>query len=241
MSDILSSIVTTIKNKVVDLYDTHNTEFNLDRYNRIIDMVTQAIVDNSDISMMDKLKLYYASLLHPTNHINFHGFDYGHAREILNSIELPEFIHNKNNCFIEEVVYLLDLNISNLSNPDEDLWKYILSDCINIDLINPKRLYNYAILLRKNGVPLYTRYTPYIKSRDKMDRICHPTKKYNCFMEYIYHIVLFLPDQTRSRNKYLLSIIESNREKMIRLCLIYGDQEYLTLDDLREWADIESE
>ncbi len=235
---MLSNIATTMQQKVINLYDTYDTDFNLDRYNRIIDMVTQAIVDNSDISMMDKLKLYYASLLHPTDHINFHGFDYENAREILN--ELPNFIHNKN-CFIEEIIQLIKINISNPSNPDEDLWKYILSDCINIDLINPKRLYDYAIFLRKNGVPLYTRYVPYIKNKNNLDRICHPTKKYNCFMEYIYHIGLFLTDQIKSNNKYLLSLIESNREKMIRLCLIYGDKEYITLDDLREWADIKLE
>lgn len=239
MNQQLEKISDTIKTKVLNLYNIYSIKFDNDKYIRVIDMVTRAMISDSDIPMVRKLQLYYSALLYPTNNIFFHRYDHGHARDILNEIIFPTIIGNREN-FIEEVVDLIAIMTKPKINPENDPWKYIIKDAILIDRISPPYLVQDAIRLRQNGIPLYTRYTVQIKEKSNMKSICNKSEKYRSFMEYIYHVKLHEQGPIISRNQYLIGVIDSYHDKIIDLCLIFGEEGCIIFDDLRKWARIDT-
>lgn len=217
MHDIISN---DIKKEVIKLHEYHNIEFDIYKYERIIDIVVRAIMDDDNISMVDKLTIYYASLLYPTNNIRVYSFDYENARSILTSAKIPKYM-------------LIDDIIGNIKMTEGKLG--IIYHAIQADDTNPTALLDKATSLYKRGIPLYTRYTPYIKYKSQITSICTPQKKFNSFMEYIYHVGLFLHKKIDTKNKYLLKLLDNNKEKMIQLCMLYGEKECIEEKDIREW------
>jgi len=214
------TISNTIKIEVIKLHEYNNVEFNIPRYERIIDMVVRAIMEDDNISIIDKLTIYYASLLYPANNIRFYSFDYENVRAILGKVDIPK------NISIDDI-------IKNIKITEEK--QGIIYNAIQTDDTNPTAVFDKAIFLYKKDIPLYTRYTPYIKDRSQIASICTPQKKFNSFIEYIYYIGLFLHKNIETKNKYLLSLLDDNKERMIRLCMLYGEKECIEMKDIREW------
>lgn len=218
---MLSKISENIQNEVIKLYHDHNIDFNKNKYDRIINMVIHAITSDDTISIVNKLKIYYAGLLYPADNLSFHTFDYENIRKILSIVGIPNYINP------EEIVDIIKSK------------EGIVHDCIKIDNTNPISLIEKARYLLRRGIQLYTHQTPYVKTRTQIFSICHPIKNANItsFMKYIYHEGLFLGDNINTTNKYLSNLLKSNKEHMIELCLFFGDREYITIEDIDDWVN----
>ena len=227
---MLDELSNNIKKEVIDLYMLNDIDFDVDKYYRIIDMVVHAMMEDNDINMIYKLKIYYAVLLYPTNNLSFYSYNYENARTILEKVNISLYI-------IDDVIKEIDSNIAGKNG--------LIYDALQIDSTNPPSLLKYAGFLLDNDIPLYTPYTPYIKSPAKIKTFCHPLKEqsikkysvknYKSFMEYIYYVGLFLPKDNIT-NKYYIKLINANREKMKELCLLFGEKESIELKDIKEWS-----
>ena len=215
---MLSTISNNIKNEVISLYQAHNIDFEINKYDRLIDTTVKYII-NSNISN-DGLCLYYAILLYPVNNIYFHNFDYQHIRNILEKVGLPNYINHE--------------SIINLYKDKNS----ILYQIIEVDETSPPAMMEMSVSLRQNkGMPLYNRHVPYIKDRNQLKSICSNTGNYRTFIEYIYHVGLHLFENIKTKEKYLTDLLKVNKEAMIDLCLVYGEKESLTIEDIEDWIN----
>lgn len=112
--------------------------------------------------------------------------------------------------------------------------KSLLYQIIKADQTNPEALYDHAKFLLTKGIPLYKYRNTYIKSRSSIKSLCVKQNKYNSFITYIYYQALFITVNTN--NKSLLNILENNKNHMIELCLLFGNKETLTLEDIENWV-----
>lgn len=226
----LYQISNNIYQNVISIHNEHNQNFDIERYDRITYYVVNSL-ECLEITPVEKLALYYASLLYPLSSLDF--YSYGLTGSILDQIEMLDFIESKDD-FIALIIDIIEYKYlkSNVSD-----WRQILQDCINLDLSHPKSLYLKALELCQHNIPLYHSHTPYIKTKEAMKGLCHRGKKYNSFMTYLYHTGLYVGDKIVSNNKYIKSQSQAHREKIIDLILLYGNQEYLTAKDLKNWSE----
>ena len=193
--------------------------FDRDQYDRIINNVVNSItIIDDNINMIDKLALYYASLIYPADSFGFYTMGNMNGREILEDIKFPSVINNKS--------AFINLIIDNINNND------ILSDCILLDKTHPKTIAQTAINMKYNGTPLYTKYTVFIKNKSKLFSLCFRSEKHNCFMEYLYHTGLFLSDNITTKNKYIVDTKEIHKKHIINLILLFGNNKDITMDDI---------
>jgi len=241
MNELLNQLSEDIKSKVTQLYEKSYYKLSLDtnKYNTIIYHVINSIIEESNINITitAKFSLYYAALLYPCYNVDLNCPCDNNIRSILDSVKLPQFITDKD-LFIAQVIEIVNINLN--SNPTTitqiNRWKYTLSDSINLTNISPKSLVQKALRLNNSGIPLYTRYTPYIKSRISISTLCCQSKKYNSFMEYIYHIALHQFTTSKSNNSYIERTKNQYIEKMVELCLSFGENEFVTEDKILEWG-----
>jgi len=223
----MNEITNTIKKEVTRLYDTLDINLDTNKYDRIINMVTHAIVDEP-ISMNDKLKIYCAALLYPTINSMFQDFDNNIARKILSNVDLSPIVNNDHLKFVDNVVDEINKNIIEKEG--------IIYEAIQVDPTNPEALIDYAYKLLKKDIPLYTKRAPYIKDISKIERMCCPKDYFRSFMEYIYHVALFLPKtNTNIKNPYLIQLLNHNKQKMKSLCLKFGNEESITFENLKQY------
>ena len=216
---MISEISENIKNMVISIYNKYNIDFDIDKYERIMNIITRAILTDDNNDMVDRVTLYYAGLLYPLNNVSFHSFDNENIRTILNNNNVPKYID------IEKIINII-------RNKDS-----IIYDCVNADDTSPISILEKARWLLRRGIPLYTYQTPYIKSRDKIYNLCVPNNNPpSSFMKYIYHQGIFIGNKIKTKNRYVLDLLNNNKERMIDLCLLYGNQEHITIEDIENWV-----
>ena len=220
----LNNISDEIKEKVITiLYNDNN--FDTDQYNRIIDNVVHSLLYIKGLTPEKQLGLYYAGLLYPVDKAFLGNVN---TRTILESVKFPKFISDKGK--------FVDLVVSIINNTDTKSWKNILYDSIALDKFHPKIIAKKAREIVNGGLPISTKRLPCIKFRNNMYGICHRAKRYNSFMEYLYHVGLFLGDNITSNNQYLISESDKNQRMIVNLILLYGNQEYIDLEIIDNWA-----
>ena len=110
----LINVTNIIRDEIIRLYDYHDQDFDVDKYNRIVNNMVNSISLNYDINN-EKLALYYASLLYPINNINFYSYGDETTRKILKSNN----IHDNN--FIELILSVINYKYINNKNNNYDL------------------------------------------------------------------------------------------------------------------------
>lgn len=175
--------------------------------------------------------------------------EYEKYERIISNMDQSLIFYENNNELLKVAILLWPCNkvgssfsyndIQNIlhNNNVEIINNELVNDCIVLDQMNPKSLLELAKDMVVRGIPLINRNLPFIKSKDRMNGICHRDKKYRSFMEYLYHIGLFLGDGIKTNNPYILSQSSIYYNKIVELILLYGNGEHINFQILEEWAN----
>lgn len=211
MDEIYGKIYDDIYNKVVEVcQDKDNNGFNFDKekYDRVIHHVIKASY-HEDSHSRELLK--YASLLYPI-YKYYHSLDHASVRNIVPDLEDKMVNH----------IIMIILNKSS-----------ILNDCIRLDNMSPTSLYDKALKMLRWNIPLYTFRTPLIRDKNRMSGICFKHKKITTFMEYLYHEGMFLKDEIKSENPYILHHVKIYHDHIISIILDFGIEETIDLENIK--------
>lgn len=197
-----------IYNSVIEVcQDKDNNNFDKEKYDRVIHHVTKASY-HEDYHLRELLK--YSALVYPIHNM-FHSLDHSTIRKIVPDLE---------DQMVDEIIMIIMDKSS------------ILNDCIRLDNMSPTSLYDKALKMLRWNIPLYTFRTPLIRDKNRMNGICFKHKKITTFMEYLYHEGMFLKDEIKSANPYILHKTKTYHDHIISIILNFGIEETIDLENI---------